>query len=679
MIALKEIIDRDRVKHLNLDVLGRISNINLPFSKGLFPLFEAVTNSIHAIQERGAEGRGEIIITVERGPQETIEADDYELRPIEAIIIEDNGIGFNEKNFLAFLTADTTNKAHLGGKGIGRFVWLKAFEKVHIESTYTESGQIWQRSFDFLRTEKGVENNESRVNGNRSHRTTVSLLEFDERYQASCPKKTDVIALRILQHTLFYFLGNNCPSIILRDGGKTIRLNDLFAERIKGFTKKDSFRIKMHDFEITHLHMYATDDSRHQIHYCADNREVRRENISTHIPDLSRKLRDEDGNSFVYSSYVSGDYLDARVNSERTDFNFPDDTSQGLYDEITRDELNRGIVVETKSHLKPFLEKIHADKMESMEKYIRTKAPQYRPLLKYETYLSEIAPDLPEERLDLELHKAKSRLELTLKEKSQSVLSVDPSKVDDIETYRAQYDSMLEEINELGKSQLAQYIVHRKFILDLLERRLEIDKDSNRYQLEQAIHGIVFPLRNTSDEIDYEKQNLWLIDEKLSYHNYLASDIPFNKMTPVSVGSRKRPDIAIFNEPFAFVEHDAPFGSVVIIEFKRPVRDDYSDNENPIDQVLDYVRKIKAGDSFDKTGRPISIPKDIPFYVYIMCDLLKNMRKFAENASLIATPDNMGYFGYNAPLTTYVEIISYDKLMSDAKKRNRVLFDKLFL
>ena len=37
-----------------------------------------------------------------------------------------------------------------------------------------------------------------------------------------------------------------------------------------------------------------------------------------------------------------------------------------------------------------------------------------------------------------------------------------------------------------------------------------------------------------------------------------------------------------------------------------------------------------------------------------------------------------GISDYNAPRGAYIEVISYNKLVKDAKKRNQVLFDKLF-
>ena len=43
------------------------------------------------------------------------------------------------------------------------------------------------------------------------------------------------------------------------------------------------------------------------------------------------------------------------------------------------------------------------------------------------------------------------------------------------------------------------------------------------------------------------------------------------------------------------------------------------------------------------------------------------------------TADNEGYFPPLATGNGYIEILSYDKLIKDANRRNRILFDKLGL
>ena len=63
---------------------------------------------------------------------------------------------------------------------------------------------------------------------------------------------------------------------------------------------------------------------------------------------------------------------------------------------------------------------------------------------------------------------------------------------------------------------------------------------------------------------------------------------------------------------------------------------------------------------------------------YVIGDMTQSMRESAESRSLTATQDNEGYFGYNPTYGAYIEVISYDKLLKNAKQRNRALFDKLF-
>ena len=41
------------------------------------------------------------------------------------------------------------------------------------------------------------------------------------------------------------------------------------------------------------------------------------------------------------------------------------------------------------------------------------------------------------------------------------------------------------------------------------------------------------------------------------------------------------------------------------------------------------------------------------------------------------TPDNECYFKYHQAQGCYIEIVSYDKVLNDAKKRNRAFFERL--
>lgn len=175
------------------------------------------------------------------------------------------------------------------------------------------------------------------------------------------------------------------------------------------------------------------------------------------------------------------------------------------------------------------------------------------------------------------------------------------------------------------------------------------------------------------------RQNLWMIDERLAYHTFLGSDMPLDSVSFITSESEARPDLLIFQRALSFAEDEGALNSIVIVEFKEPDRSDYT-REDPVDQVYRLIRDIKGGHFKDKNGREIKVQSDrLPAYAYVICDTTKEVEIIAQDKGMWPTPDNLGYYFFNATLSTYVEIISYTKLLQDAKKRNRILFDKLNL
>jgi len=140
------------VLDLKTSLAGRLRNTNLPKSDALFPLFEAVVNSIHAIDDRiAADGSftledAHIKVSIVRSAQQNT---DGSQPPITGFIIEDNGIGMNSENYQSFQFLDSTYKESRGCKGVGRLLWLKAFGHVKINSVYKISDELQKRSFLF--------------------------------------------------------------------------------------------------------------------------------------------------------------------------------------------------------------------------------------------------------------------------------------------------------------------------------------------------------------------------------------------------------------------------------------------------------------------------------------------------------------------------------------------------
>jgi hypothetical protein len=230
----------------------------------------------------------------------------------------------------------------------------------------------------------------------------------------------------------------------------------------------------------------------------------------------------------------------------------------------------------------------------------------------------------------------------------------------------------------LNKSKLSQYVVHRKYILELFEKSLGLNAQG-KYELEDTVHSIIYPTRTTSNEIDYNNQNLWILDERLSFHSFLSSDKALNSIEDFEGDSKDRPDLMIFNNPISYIEGDeAPFNSVTLVEFKRPMRKGYNEyTDNPIVQLYDYVREIRKGKKLTSDGRTYDINEHTRFYCYLVCDINEKIIEYSENAQLEKTYDGLGYYGYNKSLKCIIDVMPFNQVLSNAKKRNKVLFNKL--
>ena len=104
-----------------------------------------------------------------------------------------------------------------------------------------------------------------------------------------------------------------------------------------------------------------------------------------------------------------------------------------------------------------------------------------------------------------------------------------------MDEYKQLYEDYLTDMNEIGQAEQARYVVHRKSIIDLLDILTSKDGLEDKYSNEDLVHCVFFPIRTTSDVVPSDKQNLWLLDERLSYHSYLASDKMFSAMDCVEV------------------------------------------------------------------------------------------------------------------------------------------------
>lgn len=237
-------------------------------------------------------------------------------------------------------------------------------------------------------------------------------------------------------------------------------------------------------------------------------------------------------------------------------------------------------------------------------------------------------------------------------------------------------DKLFSKIEQENRDALASYVAHRKSVIQLAEVTLGL-QDDGKMSKEDMFHDLVHPRMEDSDSTKFYQHNLWLIDERLSFFSYISSDRS-NSGKGRQKGD-KIADLIFFDECAIYQEKDKDV--VVLVEFKRPGRDNYKygdSKRDPIQQVIEQAIKIRDEERIITTSqRTITIPKGVRLYGYVIADLEPTLRTVCENHDMTPTWDKKGYYFYHSNRDIFVEVMGYDKLVDDARKRNSAFFEIL--
>lgn len=652
----------------------------------LTPVIEAVCNSIDAIGPERTDGIIDII--VKRSGQKSLELDStHTLSDIMAIDIIDNGIGFTEENKDSFDTYRSGFKMSKGGKGFGRFMYLKYFNHVSIESIFYEEDKYKQRSFTFGHADEIIENEKIIDIESDSSIHTGTTLHLSSIKSFDLDKGLEVIARKLVERLLVFFVtgGIYTPKITIKeeDGSNAIILNDYIGDKsdiqqigneekfsLKGREKEWSFSVKIYKIYYSAII--------NKICLTANMREVTESALHNYVPEFKETMFETTENgtqkNYMIKAYVQGQYLDDNVTTERDGFNF------GKEDDIYSDLSERQIMKTTSLIIKKYfsddIEKRYNDKKQKVEHYVYTTAPWNKTLLK-DVDMESIPIGISDFDLEMRFQKIKFDKEqnarIALKELQDKYSDTEDDNDISLED---EVNDILKNVTETAKNDLAHYVCQRRRIIELfddLRRRI----DGGKSHKESEMHNLIFPMIKDDREVEYEEHNLWLLDERFNFTQYIASD------KVISSSDHKEPDLAIFYESGLFYRNgdNAITSPIAIVEFKRPKRTNYPDEENPINQALRYAGRILAGKYEMPEGlEEVVVDKSVtPVYIYIVCDIVPKIQEFADLAGLAISPDRQGYFGYNSKYNAYIEIKSFKKVIDDAKMRNQIFFKKLGL
>lgn len=186
-----------------------------------------------------------------------------------------------------------------------------------------------------------------------------------------------------------------------------------------------------------------------------------------------------------------------------------------------------------------------------------------------------------------------------------------------------------DEVRAEEQRQLTEYVLRRKLVLDVLEvliRRVrEIESGKDDYHLESTLHQFICPMKVRGDDptkIETTDHDLWIIDERLAFSRYFASDVQLSSLLQGSK-SGERPDLFIFDRlhGLGYDEGD-PLRRVMLVEFKKPGRKDYDDNYSPMIQITRYLNELVGGRVESYQQQRVRIAADCVFYCYVVADIV---------------------------------------------------------
>lgn len=635
------------------DIKGRLIKFKLPFSDSIMSIHEGVVNSIQANATK-------IELVISRKEEECLDGSTKE--KIESITIIDNGDGFTKDNFESFQKIDSTYKLEKGGKGIGRLSWLKVFEKVEIESTFREDGHYYYKKMHFSlypNHEIGIEVEQE--SEKRELLTKIKLMKIKDEYYRNFPKQVDTIGKKILHHCLIYFMTKDNFDIIIKDSISQISLRKIYDETIKGKKRTKDLKIRELDFTLNFLTLDESHvkDKGHKLKFTANEREVQEVNLKEHNP-----MFDESFNNEYILAYIEGKYLDENVTDDRTGFLF---ATGNLFLQLK--EIGEKVTDELKNIYTEEFSEIKNKNLIRMEEFLKEN-PTYRYIFSADRGIIEkMNHKISDEKIE-DIFYNQSRV---IKKDINNKIKLFSFEGD----YKKEFEELSQQIQLINEHELSQYVLHRKIILSLLEKIISKKNSDETYYLEEDLHKLIFPMKTTGDKIDYLNHNLWLIDDRLSYYNFLSSDLPFNKITDND--DLTRPDLAIYRVAFSDRDNYQKQDNITIVEFKKPDRTADIDYYSIKKQVMSYRDKFLQGKiKTENNGRLVQTERNrTKFHIYVICELTEKLKNDLKSESFAESLDGMGMFRYYSSDSTLLEVISFDKLYTDAVDRNKVYFKKL--
>lgn len=570
--------------------------------------FEAITNSIQA-------SATEISLYFCEKNKSTFEEEDSECFTVDEIKIIDNGIGFNDSNINSFKTYRSTHKKELGAKGIGRFLYLKLFENVNIQS-------LFKNIYLTARNDVEIKNSEN------SYDKTTVVLSTPRKGSYSISKS--FYKKEVQEHFLPYFK-------LLTHEGKSVKIN-IFFNDIQEYSIESSdipdfemeeFTVESYIFKLSYI-INSENINNHDGYYCADNRVV----IKNSQLETKKRFNCFHGVNILF--LLSSEYFDQNVNDERDDFNIkPIQKNSDLYSNLSWTDIHSKLSSKVKEIC--LRKRIDVDKeaRDNLNRSIQD-APflaNYFPLENNMVLSFSALIDEAEKQYEAD--------KVFLRNPENELDPKYPVK-----------------LNRVVQTELAEYVFEREKIINKLRGLVDDEK------IEKEVHNLFMKKRTKDTEQDYRSNHLWLFDDRFMTYDKVFSEVEIKSIFPELAEIVDRLDLCIISNTY----NKEAITDIVIIELKRPSKTVTSEGAEA--QLLRYARHINNTRQENKIR--------IWTYAFLKFNQEIELSLIDKNYNYIPTHSQYPiYYRYYERHNIIINFMDYSALADDAHTRNQTFINIL--
>ena len=382
-----------------------------------------------------------------------------------------------------------------------------------VESVFKdEDGKYKRRTFTFGATSGVSGGTPEAIDGRAQRRTTVGLSGFRDRYRQQTYKTAVSIGAAIVEHCLWYFVRpGGTAKIAVEDGGDVLQLDEVYEQLMHASAVEQQITVKGEDLHLLHVKLRAKANAAHVVAYCADDRVVTTEKLAGKIPGVHGRLSDQNGDS--YACYVSR----RRSISQPAGAQFVR-AAGGRRDLFRSTEVgfdsSARVREAASAHLADQIQDARERTTERVNNYANHTAPRYRPVMS-RISIDDLGldPHVSDKELELALHRQLAEIERKMIAEGHDLLKPQTAETED--NYTRRVADYLKTVEDIKKSDLANYVTHRRVVLELLREAIKRKADGN-YHREDLIHTLIMPMVKDSTEVMLDTQ-FWLVDERLRF------------------------------------------------------------------------------------------------------------------------------------------------------------------